>query len=43
MKEGYETEKLRRFKWQDRGAIDCMTYEDLLSVLAALDRDLKSM
>lgn len=41
--QGYNTEKLRRFKWQDRGAIDCMTYDDLLSILAALDRDIKAM
>ena len=41
--ERYKTEKLRRFKWQDRGAIDCMTYDDLLSIFATLNREMKSM
>jgi len=40
---GYDTEKLRRFKWQDRGSIDCMTYDDLLSIIATLNREMKSM
>lgn len=41
--EGYDTEKLRRFKWQDRGAIDCMTYEDLLSIFSTLNREMKAI
>ena len=41
--EGYDTEKLRRFKWQDRGAIDCMTYDDLLSIFATLNREMKAI
>ncbi len=41
--QGYDSEKLRRFKWQDRGAIDCMTYDDLLSILAALNREMKAI
>ena len=41
--EGYDPEKLRRFKWQDRGAIDCMTYDDLLSILVTLNREMKAM
>ncbi len=41
--EGYDTEKLRRFKWQNRGAIDCMTYDDLLSIIATLNREMKAM
>ncbi len=40
---GYDAEKLRRFKWQDRGAIDCMTYDDLLSIFATLNREMKAM
>lgn len=41
--EGYDTENLRKFKWQDRGAIDCMTYDDLLSIFATLNREMKAM
>ena len=33
---GYSPEALRKFKWQDRGKIECMTYDDLLSGFAAL-------
>jgi hypothetical protein len=32
---------LRRFKWQDRGMIDCITYDDLLGMLSALSREMK--
>lgn len=32
-------EALRKFKWQDRGAIDCMTYDDLLSMFTTLSRE----
>jgi len=41
--QGYDSEKLRRFKWQDRGVIDCMTYDDLLSILATLNREMKAI
>jgi hypothetical protein len=41
--EGYDTEQIRKFKWQDRGSIDCMTYDDLLNILAALDRDIQAI
>ena len=41
--DGYDTENLRRFKWQDRGAIDCITYDDLLSNFATLSREMKAM
>ncbi len=40
---GHDSEKIRRFKWQDRGAIECMTYDDLLGILASLDRDMRAM
>jgi hypothetical protein len=39
----YDTENLRRFKWQDRGAIDCITYDDLLGMFATLGREMKAM
>jgi len=41
--EKYDTEKLRKFKWQDRGAIDCMTYDDLLSIFATLNREMRAI
>lgn len=41
--EGYDVENLRKFKWQDRGAIDCMTYDDLLSSCATLSREMKAV
>ena len=41
--EGYDIEKLRRFKWQDRDSIDCMTYDDLLSIFASLSREMKAI
>jgi hypothetical protein len=41
--EGHKTEDLRKFKWQDRGAIDCMTYDDLLNICATLIREMKAM
>ena len=39
----YDAENLRRFKWQDRGAIDCITYDDLLNMFATLGRQMKAM
>ena len=41
--EGHKAEDLRKFKWQDRGAIDCMTYDDLLSICATLIREMKAI
>jgi len=41
--ESCDAENLRKFKWQDRGAIDCMTYDDLLSIFAALSREMKTV
>jgi hypothetical protein len=41
--ESYNAEDLRKFKWQDRGAIDCMTYDDLLSIFATLSREMKAV
>lgn len=38
-----DAENLRKFKWQDRGAIDCMTYDDLLGIFAALSREMKAV
>jgi hypothetical protein len=39
----HKTEDLRKFKWQDRGAIDCMTYDDLLRICETLIREMKAM
>jgi hypothetical protein len=41
--EGCDVNNLRKFKWQDRGAIDCMTYDDLLGIVAALSREMKAV
>jgi len=41
--ESCDPENLRKFKWQDRGAIDCMTYDDLLGIFAALSREMKAV
>ena len=41
--EGHNAEDLRKFKWQDRGAIECMTYDDLLGTCATLIREMKAM
>lgn len=41
--EGCNGNNLRKFKWQDRGAIDCMTYDDLLGIVAALSREMKAV
>lgn len=39
----YDAENLRKFKWQDRGLIDCITYDDLLSMFTTLGREMKAM
>ncbi len=39
----YDTEKLTKFKWQDRGTIDCMTYDDLLRNCMMLSREMRTM
>jgi hypothetical protein len=41
--QGCDAENLRKFKWQDRGAIDCMTYDDLLAIFASLSREMKAV
>jgi hypothetical protein len=41
--EGSDPDNLRKFKWQDRGAIDCQTYDDLLGNVAALSREMKAV
>jgi len=39
----YDAENLRKFKWRDRGKIECMTYDDLLNCSTTLSREMKSI
>lgn len=40
---GCDANDLRKFKWQDRGDIECLTYDDLLGFIASLGREMKAV
>ena len=41
--QGYDSEHLRKFKWQDLGPIECITYDDLLNACVTLGRGIQEI